>query len=228
MRAVRENPTYADAWTMLALIYVDQSRFSRMYDVPTSTMELAFDAAERAVQLAPASAAARGALISVHFFRQDPEKGFAEGERALELNPNSAEVLFELGLRHVMSGDLDRGLRLVEKASAHNPGAPDSYQLALALGSFRKGDFGQALQTLERVPERPNFVYWAIASAIFGKAGDTAKAEVARTELLKLYPDFPRSAIDEMRRRSIAPDLVASLVEGWRMAGIEIIRRPNS
>jgi tetratricopeptide (TPR) repeat protein len=228
MRAVRENPTYSDAWTMLALIYVDQTRFSRMYDVPPSLMDLALEAAERAVQLAPASAAARGALISVHFFRQEPEKGFAVGERALELNPNSAEVLFELGLRHVMSGDLDRGLGLVEKASAHNPGAPDSYQLALALGRFRKGQFDAALQSLERTSARPNFVYWAIASAIFAKAGARAQAEDARAELLKLYPDFPRSAVDEMRRRSIAPDLVASLVDGWRLAGMEVVRRPNS
>lgn len=228
MRAVSENPTYADAWTMLALIHVDESRFSRMHDVPTSTMDLALDAAERAVQLAPASAAARRALISVHFFRQEPEKGFAEGERALELNPNSAEVLFELGLRHIMSGDIDRGFRLVEKASAHNPAAPESYQLALALGFFRRGEFEPALQTIQRVAERPNFVYWAIAAAIFGKAGARAKAEVARVELLKLYPDFSQSAVDEMRRRSIAPDLVAALVEGWEMAGLNIVRRPNS
>ena len=39
----------------------------------------------------------------------------------------------------------------------------------------------------------------------------------------------PRSsAMDEMRKRSIAPDLVASLVEGWRMAGLPIVTSPNS
>ena len=175
-----------------------------------------------------ASAAARRALISVHFFRQEPQKGFAEGERALELNPNSAEVLFELGLRHVLSGDVGRGIELLENASVHNPAAPEAYQLGLALGFFRKGEVRRALATLERVPPRPNFIYWAIAVAIFGKAGATDDAKAAGAELLKIYPGFPQSAMDEMRKRSIAPDLVASLVEGWRMAGLPIVTSPNS
>ena len=225
VRAVRENPTYADAWTMLALIYVDESRFSRMDEVPSSTMELAIEAAERATALAPASAMARRALMSVHFFRQEPAKGFAEGERALELNPNSAEVLFELGLRHVLSGDLEQGMQLLENASVHNPAAPEAYQLALALGLFRSGEFARAVAALERVPPRPNFLYWAIAAAIFGRAGATEEAMAARAQLLKIYPDFPELAIDEMRKRSIAPDLVAALVDGWRLAGMQIIGR---
>ena len=228
IRTVGENPTYADAWTMLALIYVDESRFSRMDEVPSSTMDLALEAAQRAIALAPASAGARRALISVHFFRQDPEKGFAEGERAFEMNPNSAEVLFELGLRHVMSGDVGRGLELLENASAHNPAAPEAYQLGLALGYFRKGEITRAQATLERTPPRPNFIYWAIAAAIFGKAGAAEGAKTARAQLLTIYPDFAQAAMDEMRRRSIAPDLVASLVEGWRMAGIPIVTDPNS
>jgi adenylate cyclase len=227
-RAVRESPTYADAWAMLALIYVDESRFSRTDEVPSSTMDLALEAAERAVALAPASAAARRALISVHFFRQDPDKGFAEGERALELNPNSAEVLFELGLRHVLSGDVARGLRLLENASAHNPAAPEAYQLGLALGLFRKGEFTRAVATLKRAPPRPNFLYWAIAAAILGRAGAVEDAEAAQAQLLKIYPDFAQLAFDEMHKRSIAPDLISALVEGWRMAGMEIAGRPKS
>jgi TolB-like protein/Tfp pilus assembly protein PilF len=228
IQTVRANPTYADAWTMLALIYVDESRFSRMDEVPSSTMDLALEAAERAIALTPASAGARRALISVHFFRQDPEKGFAEGERALELNPNSAEVLFELGLRHVLSGDVGRGLELLENASVHNPAAPEAYQLGLALGYFRKGETTRAVATLERTPPRANFIYWAIAAAIFGKAGATEGANQARAQLLTIYPDFAQAAMDEMRRRSVAPDLVASLVEGWRLAGIPIVKAPNS
>lgn len=228
MRAVRENPTYADAWAMLALLYVDQSRFSPVESDPSETMDLALEAAERAVQFGPASAAARRALISVHFLRQEPEKGFSEGERALALNPNSAEVLFELGLRHVMSGDVERGAQLLNRASVHNPAAPETYDLGLALAHFRKGEIGKALATFKKVAVRPNFVYWAIGLAILGKAGSRAEAEVARTELLKLYPDFPQAAMHEMRRRSIAPDLVTALLDGWRMAGLEVVTQPNN
>jgi TolB-like protein/Tfp pilus assembly protein PilF len=229
IRTVEENPQYAEAWAMLALIYIDLARFRPIDSAPPDTLTLALAAAEKSVDLAPKSAAAHRALIAIRFLRQEPEQGFAEGDTALELNPNSSEVMYELGLRHVLSGDVDRGLDLLRHASEHNPAAPELYGFSIALGEFRKGDYQGALATVQRagaVP-RQNFLYWAIVTAIYAKAGVKDEAEAAKAELLAIYPDFAEHAIAELRKRSVAPDLAAHFIEAWRLARLEIPARPG-
>ena len=90
---------------------------------------------------------------------------------------------------------------------------------ALATGRIEQT---RALVVPGAVP-RQNFLYWAIVTAIYAKAGFKLEAEAAKAELLAIYPDFAEHAIAELRKRSVAPDLAAQFIEAWRLARLEIL-----
>ncbi|MDP6952779.1 MAG: adenylate/guanylate cyclase domain-containing protein, partial [Alphaproteobacteria bacterium] len=118
-QAVRENPDYSDAWSNLAYTYVDQ--YWSGYDGPPNPLDLANEAARKAVDLNPTSQLGYFQLANVSFFKNDLEQFTLDAERALELNPNDTEVIAALAIRFIYAGDRERGLALMEKAIQLNP-----------------------------------------------------------------------------------------------------------
>jgi hypothetical protein len=57
-----------------------------------------------------------------------------------------------------------------ERAMQHNPAVPETCQVAIGLGQFRKGNDRSALQIVKEGVPRPDFAYWAIATAVYAKA----------------------------------------------------------
>ncbi|MGF1611097.1 MAG: tetratricopeptide repeat protein [Kiloniellales bacterium] len=227
-RVVEQEPGYADAWAMLALIEIDAARFVPLALQPADSLELAHAAAERAVDLAPDSGGAHLALMMTLFFRGQVEEALAAGQVALRLSPHDPDVVGELGLRHVISGDLDAGMNLVRQAIDLYQAVPVSYRLALALAYMRQGLYQEASDAAMESGQASNFVYWSVLAAIHGKAGRLDKAREAASELLKLYPDFPRWAWTELERRNLAPELAVAMAEGWWAAGLEVSARPDT
>lgn len=225
-RAVEQEPGYADAWVMLALIEIDELRFVPMTSLSPENLERAYEAAARAVDLAPDSGRAHMAVMMALYFNGQVEAALAAGQVAVQFSLNDPDILAEVGLRHVLSGDVNAGLDLIERAVAQSQTVPAGYQLNLSLGYLRKALYQKASDTIAGLGPSPNFVYWAVIAAIHGKAGNLDKAREAADELLRLYPDFPRWAWSELERRSMAPELAAAMVDGWRAAGLNIAASP--
>jgi TolB-like protein len=221
-RAVHEEPGYADAWMMLALIEIDEARFTPLALAPPDRLDLAHSAARRAVELAPDSGKAHMALMMASFLRGEVEEALASGQVAMQLDPHDPDILAEVGLRHVIAGDLESGMDLIERALHQYETVPLSYRMGLALGYLRQGLYQKASDAAGDFAQTPNFVYWSMVAAIHGKAGRHDKAREAARKLLELYPDFPRWAWSELERRSLAPELATRMVEGWKAAGLDI------
>ena len=113
-RAVETDPNYAMAWTVLAYMYMDESRNG--FNPRPGSLERALEAARRAVQLDGDNAIARQVLALIYFHLHDLDAFGAESERAIALNPNNASVLADLGGYLVSMGEVDRGLPMVKKA----------------------------------------------------------------------------------------------------------------
>ncbi|TIT51978.1 MAG: adenylate cyclase, partial [Mesorhizobium sp.] len=98
--AVARFPSYATAWAMLSIAYVDEDRFgfNARKGAPTSA-ERALAAARRAVELNSDNMRALQALMTALFFNQQWAESMEIGERALALNPNDTEFLGEFGTR---------------------------------------------------------------------------------------------------------------------------------
>ncbi len=225
--ATAEEPGYADAWIMLALIEIDAFRFSPLAFLPAGGPERAFTAATRAVDLAPSSGRAHLALMSALSFQGRTEAALAAGQVAVRLSPHDPDLLTEVGLRNVVAGDSNAGLRFLEDAVRHFRAVPAGYQLSLSLGYLRHGAYQKASAAIDGLPPSSNFVHWAITAAVYGKANKLDAAGNAANELLKLYPDFADWAWLELERRNMAPELANAMVDGWRAAGLEIPPAPK-
>jgi adenylate cyclase len=217
-----EEPGYADAWALLALIEIDAVRFEPLVRLPTGGPERAFAAAARAVDLAPDSGRAHLAVMSALAFQGKIEAALAAGQVAVRLSPHDPDLLAEVGLRNIVSGDPRAGMRFLEQAVSYSPAVPASYQLSLSLGYLRDRAYQKALDAIAGLSPSSNFVHCAIVAAVHGKAGKLDTAREAADELLRIYPDFADWAWPELERRSMAPALAAVMVEGWRAAGLEI------
>lgn len=221
-QAVVQEPDYADALAMLAVVYLDEFRWGFNPRPDHNPLDRALEMAERAVDAAPDNAFARLALAETLFFHGELDRAFAEGERAVDLNPNHSEVKAMVGMRLAHSGQWERGIGLVEEALAMNPAPPGWYYLPMSTNAFRQGEDETALDWAKRI-DLPGF-YWthALCAAIYAELGWQDNARMAVERLLELYPNFEERASIELSRRHFDPVLLNRLVSGLRKAGLDI------
>jgi TolB-like protein len=222
-RTVASEPGYADAWVMLALLEIDELRYTPRTRISSERLDAAYTAAQHGIELAPDSGRAHMALMMALFFRGEVERALAVGDVALRLSPQDPDVIGEVGLRQVNGGSADTGLDLLRRATGLYDDPPAGLRLALSLGYLRKGEFKQASNAIDKVVPNSNFVYLAVAAAVYGKAENWDAARRAANELLRLYPDFGAWADQEMAQRLLAPDLAAALMQGWEAAGLAVV-----
>lgn len=226
-RAVEKEPRYADPWIMLAVLEIDELRFTPQARIASEKLDAAYAAASRGLDLAPESGRAHLALMMALSFRGETERALAAGNIALRLSPQDPDVLAEVGQRQIISGSPDLGLNLIRQAADLYQEPRLGHRLALALGYLRKGLAESASDLILEMPPSRNFVYWSVAAAVHGKAGRQASAQQAVKELLTLYPDFASWALEEVEQRHLAPDLATQLIEGWQKAGLLIELPPE-
>lgn len=226
-RAVSQSPEYADAWVMLSLLEIDTLRYIKQVGMPRDTLESAYAAAQRGVDLAPDSGRAHMALMLAMHFQGDVERALAVGDIALRLSPRDPDVITEVGLRQVVGGNPDSGLRNLQRAASLYNEPPAGLRLSLALGYLRKGLVEEASLAVDEIVPDANFVYLAIAAAVYGKANRLDDARQAREDLLRLYPDFSARAERELTQRHVVPELALALIQGWKAAGLPIVSGPG-
>ena len=221
-RATERAPAYAEPWIMLSLLEVDALRYATHSLLSPEKFDAAFAAAQQGLDLAPDSGKAHMALMLTLFFRGDIERAIAVGDVALRLSPQDPDVVGEVGLRHVIGGNPDLGLELLQKAVDQYEDPPANLSVSLSQAYLRKGMLREASMTIDSVAPSSNFVYLAIAAAVYGSDGRVHDANLIAKELLQVYPDFSTWAALELRQRYLAPDLAATLVRGWQAAGITV------
>ncbi len=132
--ATRQDPGYADAWTMLAFAHLDAVRLHRVTSGQIQAeMDAALIAAQKGVELGPERVRPLQALAAVQFMRGD----FAEAERvqkrAIALNPNNSESFAQLGWRHAVRSRPEEAISLLQQAIQHSLTTPTWYHTTLAV-----------------------------------------------------------------------------------------------
>ena len=125
-RLTRDEPRNAAAWAALVLVFNSQ----RTWGFPSPTGEvgsiedrlyladLAVEAANRAVEIAPNDAFVRGLVARAAWMACQPDLLRIETMRAIELNPNDPQNLGPLGNLMAYAGFWDEGVALAEKGIA--------------------------------------------------------------------------------------------------------------
>ena len=218
--AVERAPTNGDLWALLATIYLDEHRQS--FNPRPDPLGRAFDAARRAVDLAPSNHFAYYSLASVLFFRRDLPSFRRAAERAIALNPMDAISLAYMGILTAYAGDWPRGMALVERGIQLNPHHPGWFWLPHVYDAYRRHDYTAALDAAVRVNMPGYFFADASLAAVQGQLGGREAARDTVQHLLRLKPDIATSARDEWSKWFPDQDLVEHLLDGLRKAGIEI------
>jgi len=219
-QATRSDPTYADAWAWLGLVYVDEHAFG--YNPKPDALPRSLEASRRAIELDGSNQMAHWFLARALFFKHDLEQALAETQIAIDLNPNNATVLAGAANYVSYAGHWERGKRLIDRAIVLNPYPPGWYYLPRFWYHYQKGEYAEALAAAQKVG-LPGFLANDISlTAAYGQLDRRAEAQEAAKALVKAHPEFPTKVREELQKYNLSSEVIEKCVEGLRKAGMNI------
>jgi TolB-like protein/tetratricopeptide (TPR) repeat protein len=221
-RAVARFPSYATAWAMMSILYLDEDRFGFNAMPAPAVADRAVEAARRAIQLDPENVRALQAMMMALFFKGEPAEALRLGNQAVALNPNDTELLGEFGTRVAQAGDWQRGTALLEQALARNPGHSSFYNGTLALNAYMQRDDARAEMLIRQVSLEKFPLYHFVAAIIYAQRGLKTEATEARIQFLRMRPEFFENWDVEVAKRNFRPEDGARLAESARRAGFPV------
>ncbi|MFO1067349.1 MAG: hypothetical protein U1E14_02385 [Geminicoccaceae bacterium] len=218
-KAVKEEPDFAAAWALLALLNVEEYAFG--LNVPVvGSLDAALEQAQRAVQLDPDMSLGWRALAAARFFTGDDELFREAAARALELNPANPDNLAQIGALMVFDGDWKPGTALVERALALNLGHTGWYHAPLFWAALHAGDYAGALRSANRMWLPEYYGVPLMRAAALGLLGNRDRAALELKDALQLFPEWPKLGPDRLQRLRLEPELIARFQEGLAAAGL--------
>ena len=247
-RAIRIDPGYVQAWSMLAELHIIEG--TRWHEPPRTAFASASEAAARALELDPAAPAALAtAGFATLVLRHDFTKALELLDRALAVDPSFVLGLSFRGYVLGTLGRMDLGERDLRAALEVNPMAPLAHA-GLVGGLAMQGRFAEAMEEMRAFAVNSptmdgNLNVWALVAAFGGiedeaiAAGRRAMETSPHTSLMHLgflyalvaggRTDDAREVLEHMRSAEIpAPPsaLAPALLQlGDRDGAIEMIAR---
>ena len=221
-RAVQRFPNYATAWALLSLTYLDELRFRYRLNSTGPSLDLATDAARRAVELDPQNVRALQAEMLSHYFQGEITAALEVGAQAFALNPNDTELAGEYGFRLALSGEWKPGCKLIASAVSRNPQPSGYFESALAVCAYIDKDYMTAERWARLADVRANPIYHLILTAILGQLGKTEEARSERQWLAVHAPTFVDNIRNEVAVRVVRREDQLHLLDGLKKAGLSI------
>ena len=219
-QATETDPSYADAWALLASIYAEEHSFD--LNPRPDSLDRALRAAQQAVEHDSSSTLAQQALAEARFYRHEKDLLMAAVEAAQSLNPNDSGLLMTLGFYVAYAGEWEKGAKLIRDGVALNARLPTWYHYPLFYKAMGERDYDAALAEARQFNEPDAFWTPAAFAAAYGQLGRLEEARVAVKRLLELYPDFGEHAYAEYRKWIFDEAVVEHSIDGLRKAGLEI------
>ena len=140
------------------------------------------------------------------FFLHDVDAFASQGERAVALNPNDADVLAYFGLLWTCGHMTDpaqraRGVAMIKKAMTLSPMHPTWYHFPVAWSYWSSGEYDMALAEAKKIDQPGYFWTYLLLATVYGAMDRKEDARPAVAKLIELYPDYPRNARAEFRKR---------------------------
>jgi adenylate cyclase len=219
-QAVTREPECALAWSLLGILYFNN--YKLQYSPLKTPVEKAPAFIMKGVALDPQNQTVRACMALLQFCLNERDFFLLEAEKALALNPQSPFLSGYLGWLLALYGEWDRGLAILAKGMELNPHCPGWFHMAPYFYFYHQGRYLEALQEAHLF-QMPQF-FWdpLLLAATLGQLGRNQEAAQALTQLLALKPDFPSQARFLIGCFAKSPDLVEGLLDGLRLAGLQI------
>lgn len=146
-RAIELDPTFARAYSGLALTYLEDFRQGWSMQ-PEESIEQALRLAKKAVALDDALPEAQLVLGQVYLSRKEHALAMEATRRSLALRPSYANAYVLLAAVHNYMGEPTDGLALMRKAMRLNPRATYVYFFVLGQAHYLLGEYDDALSAL--------------------------------------------------------------------------------
>ncbi len=221
--AVARYPSYATAWAMLSIVYLDEDRFKyNLRSGSPTPLERSLTTARRAVELDPGNTRALQALMTALFFNQQLAESLRVGEQALATNPNDTELIGEYGTRLALGGQWGRGAVLLQQALLRNPGAGGYYHGMHALAAYMLQDNDTALAEIRQANLQKFPLFHLVAAVIYAERGMMEDAKREGATFVEMRPEFLANLSAELKIRNIPPVDQDRMIAGIRKAGFPI------
>jgi TolB-like protein len=229
-RLTRDEPRNAAAWAALVLVFNSQRTWG--FPSPTGKVgsieerlylaDLAVEAANRAVEIAPNDAFVRGLVARAAWMACQPDLLRIETMRAIELNPNDPQNLGPLGNLMAYAGFWDEGVALAEKGIAlTGPSTPRWWWWALAKRAFAFEDYAGAFDAFRRSYVEQLWISHLHMAYTLPCLNRTTEARTHATTLLKMRPGFSiREADAYYKMWCFAPSYRERMCDALRIAGL--------
>ncbi len=220
-RAVELEPEYSLAWSHLGQMYFEEYKYG--YNRRPEPVERAIAAVQKALELDRQDQYANY-MLALMLYVQERSFGpfYAAAERAIALNPNAAFVLADLGTWIAYSGEWERGKALVEKSMKLNPFHKSWLPFSFFLDHYRKSEYREALVVVLKINLPNNEGVQTGLAAVYGQLGETEKSKAIVDHLLAIRPGFADDPRGWFVRRRMPDELVESLMDGLRKAGLNV------
>ena len=194
-RAVKLDPSWDIAWTMLAWTHWAEAML-RWSESPDESMKQAIALAQKATAINDTLPEVHSLWSNIYLAEGKYEKAIAAGEKAIALGPNNA--LCHVLLVHTMTaaGRFEEAIALAEKAMRLSPYSSAWYLMMIDDAYRMAGRYEEALaigkQHLDRCLKgecEPFTAHMGLAATYVG-LGRIEDAQRHVTELLRIMPDF--------------------------------------
>jgi tetratricopeptide (TPR) repeat protein len=136
--AISRDPQFARAYASLAATYRQDWTYRWSQDLQASE-QLAFDLAQRSVELDPSLPYGHHQLAYLYLYRRDHDRAIAEAEQAVKLDPNDTDGYAALAQILTYAGRPQEAIPLMVKAMDLNPKVPEYYFYHLGLAYYVMG-----------------------------------------------------------------------------------------
>lgn len=184
--------------------------------------DMAVEAANRAVEIAPNDAFVRGLVARAAWMACQPDLLRIETRRAIELNPNDPQNLGPLGNLMAYAGFWDEGVALAEKGIALTaPSTPRWWWWAIAKRAFAQDDYRKAFDAFRQSYVEQLWISHLHMAYTLPFLDRTKEAGAHVATLLRLRPGFTiREADAYYKMWCFAPSYREKMCDALRIAGL--------
>jgi tetratricopeptide (TPR) repeat protein len=211
------------AWARLGAMYFEEHKYGHNPRPGRDPLTDARDAAQRAIEIDPGMADGYYVLALVYYYIEEDFDSFREtANKAIAKNPYNGWIIGDLGVWNFYSGDWDRGTAQIEAARAIYPDDPRWLDFPAVLNHYRKGEYREAKAAAHALELSRNAMVQEVLAATYGQLGEIDKARRKIDEILETHPEIKANPRAPFLARKIPDELIESLMDGLRKAGLPI------
>ena len=222
--AVKRDANYAEAWAALSEMYAESHTTG--FNPIERPVERALETAKKAQSLDPTNQIAQWSLAYAYFVAKDAENYIVNVERAVELNPNNAYLLGTAGWGLMLAGVWERGYSMIKAATDLNPYHPGWWHYPTTIYHYHMKQYEDALAEADKLG-LPDF-FWtpAMYAVIYAQQGRDTEAKQALATALEQNPDLANQPRFYISAYVFPEDIVEQIIDGLRLAGMDILEKP--